>query len=184
MTFAKYANTPQSRELDSMIKRARKELKQEFSGSFDCHKKLNHNDWVKYFNYKPIKTGCEPDGGLWYLNGALVAVFEGKHQGDGGNADERWGKNANLINHIFGYYNLGFGIYHTLATGLACRDKWRDSEVISSVTYGCDCRWTLKENGFTYEEILDIMRNTLNEILGKNNIPHVSHQPRGILPNV
>jgi len=37
--------------------------------------------------------GCEPDGGAWFKDGKLVAVFEGKKQGKGGNAIERWFKN-------------------------------------------------------------------------------------------
>ena len=43
-----------------------------------------------------IPTGigaCEPDGGAWFKDGKLVAVFEGKKQGKKGNAIERWFKN-------------------------------------------------------------------------------------------
>ena len=36
---------------------------------------------------------CEPDGGAWFYNGVLIAVFEGKKQQDKGNAIERWFKN-------------------------------------------------------------------------------------------
>ena len=36
---------------------------------------------------------CEPDGGAWFKDGKLVAVFEGKKQGKQGNAIERWFKN-------------------------------------------------------------------------------------------
>ena len=36
---------------------------------------------------------CEPDGGAWFYNGVLIAVFEGKKQQDRGNAIERWFKN-------------------------------------------------------------------------------------------
>ena len=44
-----------------------------------------------------------------------------------------------------------------------------------------DCRWVLKEDNFTYDEILDYMRNTLNEILNKNHKPHVYPEKRGVL---
>jgi hypothetical protein len=36
---------------------------------------------------------CEPDGGAWFEGGKLVAVFEGKKQGERGNAIDRWFKN-------------------------------------------------------------------------------------------
>ena len=36
---------------------------------------------------------CAPDGGAWFYNGVLIAVFEGKKQQDAGNAIERWFKN-------------------------------------------------------------------------------------------
>ena len=36
---------------------------------------------------------CEPDGGVWLKDGKVVAVFEAKKQGTGGNAIERWFKN-------------------------------------------------------------------------------------------
>jgi hypothetical protein len=36
---------------------------------------------------------CDPDGGAWFKDGKLVAVFEGKKQGKKGNAIDRWFKN-------------------------------------------------------------------------------------------
>lgn len=36
---------------------------------------------------------CAPDGGAWFYDGLLIAVFEGKKQQDRGNAIERWFKN-------------------------------------------------------------------------------------------
>ena len=104
------ANTKASKKLDSMMKKARAQLKEEFSGVFEVRVKLYFNAWVKYFLLKPKKIGCEPDGGLWYLKGILVAVFEGKHQGPRGNADERWWKNISVVNHIFKYYKNLKGI--------------------------------------------------------------------------
>ena len=55
---------------------------------------------------------------------------------------------------------------------------------LSSVCFKQDFRWCLNENGFEYEDILQGMRNTLNEILGKNHKPHVYPTLRGVLPNV
>jgi len=36
---------------------------------------------------------CAPDGGAWFFNDVLIAVFEGKKQQNRGNAIERWFKN-------------------------------------------------------------------------------------------
>lgn len=39
------------------------------------------------------EVGASPDGGIFYYDGVPIAAFEGKHQGKGGNAIERWFKN-------------------------------------------------------------------------------------------
>tara|TARA_B110000902_G_C14225563_1_gene556875 strand:- start:1038 stop:1595 length:558 start_codon:yes stop_codon:yes gene_type:complete len=175
------ATTEESKKLDKMLKEARAQLKQEFSGVFVVKAKLYENAWIKYFGLKPAGVGCEPDGGLWYLNDQLVSVFEGKHQGPKGNADERWWKNASIINDIFKFYRKSKGVYHTFASGAACDKKWKGNEQLSSVIFPIDVRWSLSKEGFTYEELLEGMRNTLNGILGKHNIPHVYPEERGIL---
>ena len=53
-----------------------------------------------------ITVGCVPDGGMWFdgprtkLGRLIKAAFEAKHQQDGGNAIERWFKNAFVLNAI------------------------------------------------------------------------------------
>jgi hypothetical protein len=50
------------------------------------------------FNPSEVGGGaCQPDGGLWFYNGALIAAFEAKYQGRGGNAIERWIKNYDVV---------------------------------------------------------------------------------------
>jgi hypothetical protein len=44
--------------------------------------------------------GCEPDGGLWFWDGVLIAVFEAKKQQNKGNAIERWYKNQYICRKI------------------------------------------------------------------------------------
>lgn len=46
------------------------------------------------------KGACEPDGGAWFYDGVLIAVFEGKKQQDRGNAIERWFKNNYICRKI------------------------------------------------------------------------------------
>jgi len=43
---------------------------------------------------------CEPDGGAWFKDGKLVAVCEGKKQGEEGNAIERWFNNYTTVRAI------------------------------------------------------------------------------------
>jgi len=55
---------------------------------------------------------CEPDGGLWFKDGILVAAFEAKKQGAGGNAIERWFKNqyiCRMINPDVTYVTFAVG---------------------------------------------------------------------------
>jgi hypothetical protein len=43
---------------------------------------------------------CQPDGGIFLLNGVPVAFFESKKQGSKGNAIERWYKNERILRRI------------------------------------------------------------------------------------
>jgi len=66
---------------------------------------------------------CEPDGGLWFFCGILIAVFEGKKQNKAGNAIERWFKNhfiCRLIN--------PFVSYVTFCTGKGAVMNWVEKE--------------------------------------------------------
>lgn len=66
-----------------------------------------HGDKIKFQRKLTLdqipngKTGaCEPDGGLWYWNGTLIAAFEAKKQQNAGNAIERWYKNQYICRKI------------------------------------------------------------------------------------
>jgi hypothetical protein len=57
----------------------------------------------KKLNKSQIPGGigsCAPDGGVWFYNGRVIAVFESKKQNDKGNAIERWYKNHFIIRAI------------------------------------------------------------------------------------
>ena len=72
---------------------------------------------------------CEPDGGAWFYNGVLIAVFEGKKQQDAGNAIERWFKNnfiCRLINPNVSYV--------TFCTGEGAYRFW--DKLLGRLTYG------------------------------------------------
>jgi hypothetical protein len=72
---------------------------------------------------------CAPDGGAWFYDGVLIAVFEGKKQQDRGNAIERWFKNnfiCRLINPNVSYV--------TFCTGEGAYSFW--DKVLGRLTYG------------------------------------------------
>lgn len=112
-----------------------------------------------------ITVGCMPDGGMWFdgdrskKDRKLLAVFEAKHQQDGGNAIERWCKN----------YMLSKGMnpemtYHTVMTGEGAQpggvlDKFAKS---MQAAEGKNCVFHQNPNGFSNEDIFDIMKKALN----------------------
>lgn len=164
------ASSEKSIELDFNVKSICKEISSAFSEHFIFKKKLSKDDWQKHYNEK--YGGCEPDGGLWFdkKTGKLVAVFEAKHEGPDGNANERWYDNVNtasILNPIC--------IYYTFATGH--KPKWENRKRKSYIEYNkrnlLDTRWQIKQTSFTKEEIYSEIVNTLNEILGKRNSQHI-----------
>lgn len=86
-----------SKKMDNNTKRAAQvafELLQVKYPGLTFQKKLNKSQI-------PGGIGsCAPDGGVWFYNGEVIAVFEGKKQNDKGNAIERWYKNHFIIRAI------------------------------------------------------------------------------------
>ena len=162
-----------------MVKSVGRKLQHDFTG-ITMQKKLSKNDFANYFGYVPLDKGCEPDGGIWFYDGLPVFVVEAKNEGKKGNAHQRWWENANIISHMNPEC-----IYYTLATGTGCRAKWVDMQNMSYKIFNkksqLDTRWSLKENGFTEEEVKEIFVSSLNEILGKSNKSFQYPQPLGVL---
>ena len=110
---------------------------------------------------------CQPDGGVWFYDGQLIAAFEAKKQNNKGNAIERWYKNCHIIRDINDRCPLV-----TYATG----DGAREGNVIWKILHsahrgqydviredGPSC--FLKPEGFTMEELIDNMKKfVLGEI--------------------
>ena len=72
---------------------------------------------------------CEPDCGVWFYDGVLILVGEGKKQQDRGNAIERWFKNnfiCRLINPQVSYI--------TFCTGEGAYRFW--DKLLGRLTYG------------------------------------------------
>lgn len=110
-----------------------------------------------------IRSGCVPDGGMWFTGDRndskrkLVAVFEAKHQQDGGNAQERWATNRAICQSI-----NPRAVYVTFATG----EGAQPGGVLH--TYGGDMtqvfpntEWIYSPDGFSEEQIFEIMISRL-----------------------
>lgn len=119
-----------------------------------------------------VTVGCVPDGGMWFdgdrykLDRKLLSVYEAKHQGDAGNAIERWAKNHTLALAI----NPNV-VYHTFMTGGGVSENGPLRKFGNSMTrvYGDDkVKFYYKVDGFTQEEIFDVMKQSLELDFGIN----------------
>lgn len=76
--------------------------------------------------------GCEPDGGIFYINigGVLVPIgaFEGKKQGQAGNAEERWFKNSDLLSDLTDIRASQAGIQSKWSADKFCYKTWCTGE--------------------------------------------------------
>lgn len=104
-------------------------------------------------------TPCEPDGGAWFYEDKLIAVFEAKKQQDRGNAIERWYKNnyrCRMLNENLSYvtWARGEGAYPKGAIGQAL-DVGHDGEW-DIYRPGKNSCW-LSKDGFSKEEIKNKM---------------------------
>lgn len=152
-----------ARYLDSSMKEVQTELARELSTQgFSCKKKFEKNFLLE----NKIYVGCEPDGGIWFKDGKLVAVFEGKKQGKGGNAIERWEKNYGIckqFNADVKYVTFGVregfeqdGYPFKYAKTMLSRENKE-----ANVLYDQGQSWFINPKGFTKDEIKSVMRQTL-----------------------
>jgi hypothetical protein len=149
-----------ARTLDINLKDISKELRDE----------LKNIPGLKYYYRLPkdkkIGTaGCQPDGGLWFLNDVLIATFEGKKQGDSGNAIERWFKNNFICRSINSAVD-----YVTFCVGKGAYEQGTMGKILSPahlggynkyVSGGNTCYMSI--NGFTAKEIKQKMKKIILE---------------------
>ena len=111
------------------------------------------------------KGACQPDGGLWYIDGHLVAAFEGKKQGIIGNAIERWFKNNFICRVISPQVS-----YVTFAAGPGAIENGpihnclnvAHLQGVNKINHKSNSLF-LSECGFTCDELVAIMVETLKE---------------------
>lgn len=110
-------------------------------------------------------TPCAPDGGAWYYERKLVAVFEAKKQQDAGNAIERWYKNMyrcrNLNPHVsYVTFCRGAGAYPQGQIGtllhVAHQQGWNEYFPEKNSCW-------LSLSGFTFDWLYNTMREIIEE---------------------
>jgi len=116
------------------------------------------------FRARGITLGCIPDGGMWFSGArdqprSLRVAFEAKHQGDGGNAIERWCKNYLLCHRLWPDMT-----YVTFMTGEGARTGGVLHEFGKSMTAvnGPNCVFYYAPDGFSQEGIFNVMKSVLD----------------------
>lgn len=166
------ASTEQSKALDGDVKSVAKKIAltttkvfYEFGNNNKGKKPhIVQKNRLPEFIEKGFEIGCEPDGGMWFSSDRsnkerkLLFVFEAKHQQDRGNAIERWCKNHDLCHALNPDVT-----YVTFATGLGAKEGGVLRRFGSSMktAFGEGIIFHYSENGFSEEQIYDIMIKTM-----------------------
>lgn len=162
-----------SKKLDHFLKKVSYELEPEMA-------KLGYRRDLKVSKRDLEVIGssvaCQPDGGLWYRDGILVAAFEGKKQNKEGNAIERWCKNRDIcftINKDVRYVTFGLGsgfmegeyCYRFARSMLNFERRYRGYEYEKKFNriYSSGLSWYIDENDFSEEQIREVMYKSLTE---------------------
>lgn len=156
-----------ARKLDTSLKNISRSLINEM-------KNLGYEYKSKLEQDSERLIGCEPDGGLWFKDGKLVAVFEAKKQGAAGNAIERWCKNLILcyaLNPKVRYVTFGAregfmeGNYcYNLGQTMMNMEKqlgFSDQNKKFNVLYSSGQSWFANVDSFEDEFIIDTMRKAI-----------------------
>lgn len=154
-----------AKTLDQNLKKIRNDLSSEMQPhGWTCLKKIPREN-LKKFN---IYIGFEPDGGLWYKNGILQAVFEGKKQGKYGNAIERWQKNhwiAKTLNPNVKYITFGVreGFSDNSYAYRYAKTMLNSEGKIFNTLYPSGQSWFVNVDGFSKNELYNLMKKSLEE---------------------
>jgi hypothetical protein len=122
------ATTTNSRCLDQTIREAirgpkikRAYLKKDYQEGLLSEPEFSRFRWITKLDKRDIPGhigACEPDGGVFLLDGLPVLFPEGKTQKNRGNAEQRFGKNREIARYVAPAAN-----YVTFASGDSIRDS-------------------------------------------------------------
>jgi hypothetical protein len=152
-----------AKKLDKQLKDSAQELKSYFADN----DRVVHQKKLRKDQIPGGKGSCEPDGGVWFVDGKLVAVFEAKKQNLGGNAIERWYNNNFTIRKINSNAS-----YVTFATGIGAQEDEVIGKTLNiahlngfnKLIVG-DNSTFLSPSGFNTKFIKDIMVETIDASL-------------------
>jgi len=147
-----------SHKLDKQVKNCRDKLQSQFP-QFTMVKRLSKAQKIHLVGDDCF--GFAPDGGCWFKDGELVAVFEAKKQERGGNAHERWWNNAVTAKHINpNVHYITFCTREGAEKGECLEKMSRKAKIMMGNRY----RFHLRPEGFTETEILRHMFRVLNQL--------------------
>lgn len=150
--------------LDKQIDKIAKELSKDpnvVANGYTFQKKLKKEQI-------PGRIGsCQPDGGVWFKDGKLIAAFEAKKQGKSGNAIERWYKNAfilrtlnPLVNYVTFSCGAGASINTPIGKTLAIAVFENGQHYFNEFREGKNSVY-MNVDGYTDNEVRIIMRKAL-----------------------
>jgi len=152
-----------AKKLDKQLKNTAQELKSYYADN----DRVVHQKKLLKDQIPGGKGACEPDGGVWFVDGRLVAVFEAKKQNLRGNAIERWFKNNTIVRAINSNAS-----YVTFASGSGAQEDEVIGKTLNVVHLNGfnklivgDNSTFLKPSGFTTKFIKDIMIETIEASL-------------------
>jgi len=163
------ASSAASKKIDKQVKIASLDLFEELK---DVIPGLTYQGKLNKDQIPGGVGACQPDGGIWLLNGKPIVASEAKKQGKGGNAIERWYNNSFILRTV----NKDI-MYATFATGegaLKNSTIWSTLHIAvegnynmireKSESYGQDgVSVFLSESDFDY----DFVKATMKEIVLK-----------------
>ena len=146
-----------SSKLDKQLKESRDNIR---VPDLKMIKQFSYEDKIKYVGDNCF--GFAPDGDAGFKGDKLVAVFEAKKQGLGGNAYERWWDNACTAKHV----NPDV-VYVTFCSGPGsaqgqCLDNLRRK---ANIMLGENFKFYMSPEGFTFDQVSAIMQETLEGTL-------------------
>lgn len=109
------ATTEMSKFVEKQVKAANKEIFAELKNQYPG---LTYQAKLKPEQIPGGIGACQPDGGIWLLDGTPIFASEAKKQGKRGNAIERWYKNPFII-----YRANPSVMYATFCTGEGTAEK-------------------------------------------------------------
>lgn len=170
--YGNVATTLESKALDESVKKVSIAIAIAIS-ELGLNKKLNvyYEDGYRVSGKRETRLpelsnvsylGCVPDGGMWFDNTRgnqrnLIAAFEAKKQGKGGNAIERWCKNYALVKHI----NPEVKYITFMSGGGAVKNEILDRFAETMKNLYEHTMFIRKSEGFSHEEVFDVMVSTL-----------------------